>query len=39
MLMHEYGGWGRADHVITDTNKFFLQISGFLLIFINVNNF
>ena len=25
--------------VMTDANKFFLQISGFSLIYINVNNF
>ena len=39
MLMHGYGGWGGVGLVMTDANEFFLQISGFSLIYINVNNF
>ena len=36
MIMRDGEGIGL---VMTDANKFFLQISGFSLIYINVNNF
>ena len=36
MIMEDAKGFGL---VMTDTNKSFLQVSGFSLIYINVNNF
>ena len=39
MLMHGSGGWGGVSLVMADANEFFLQISGFSLIYTNVNNF
>ena len=42
MLMHDYGGGvgggEGAGLVMTWANKFFLDISGFSLIYVNVNN-
>ena len=33
------GDWEGVDSVMTDANEFFLQILGFSLVYINVNNF
>ena len=38
MLMHGYGYGDGVGLVMADANEFFLQISGFSLIYINMNN-